>query len=127
MDKSFVNTGFNHAFWAVMNSNITTFIAALFLSQLGTGPIQGFAVSLAIGPLCRGKDKAELFAGAVNRLYDHCVKKRGLTMYMWGDRLINSEDEESGYKGEYESSCNGRRIARMSKILNQDEVDAGGR
>ena len=57
--------------------------------------------------LCCGKDKAELFAGAVNRLYDHCVKKRGLTMYMWGDRLIDSEDEESGYKGEYESSCNG--------------------
>ena len=44
-----VNAGFNHAFWAVMDSNITTFIAALFLSQLGTGPIQGFAVSLAIG------------------------------------------------------------------------------
>jgi len=32
-----------------MDSNITTFIAAMFLSQLGTGPIQGFAVSLAIG------------------------------------------------------------------------------
>ncbi len=46
-----VNAGFNHAFWAVMDSNITTFIAALFLSQLGTGPIQGFAVSLAIGVL----------------------------------------------------------------------------
>ena len=46
-----VNAGFEHAFWAVMDSNITTFIAALFLSQLGTGPIQGFAVSLAIGVL----------------------------------------------------------------------------
>jgi preprotein translocase subunit SecD len=32
-----------------MDSNITTFIAALFLSQLGSGPIKGFAVSLAIG------------------------------------------------------------------------------
>ena len=32
-----------------MDSNITTFIAALFLSQLGSGPIQGFAVTLAIG------------------------------------------------------------------------------
>jgi len=32
-----------------MDSNITTFIAALFLSQLGSGSIQGFAVSLAIG------------------------------------------------------------------------------
>ena len=44
-----VHAGFDRAFWAVMDSNITTFIAALFLSQLGTGPIQGFAVSLAIG------------------------------------------------------------------------------
>jgi preprotein translocase subunit SecD len=41
--------GFDKAFWAIMDSNITTFIAALFLSQLGTGPIRGFAVALAIG------------------------------------------------------------------------------
>lgn len=44
-----INAGFSGAFWAVMDANITTFIAAMFLSQLGTGPIQGFAVSLAIG------------------------------------------------------------------------------
>jgi preprotein translocase subunit SecD len=47
--KAAIDAGFNKAFWAVMDSNITTFIAALFLSQLGSGPIQGFAVSLAIG------------------------------------------------------------------------------
>ncbi|MDE5898018.1 MAG: protein translocase subunit SecD, partial [Treponemataceae bacterium] len=35
----------------IMDSNITTFIAAIFLSQLGSGSIQGFAVSLAIGVL----------------------------------------------------------------------------
>ena len=44
-----ISSGFDNAFWAIMDSNITTFIAALFLSQLGTGSIQGFAVSLAIG------------------------------------------------------------------------------
>ena len=44
-----IAAGFNNAFWAIMDSNITTFIAAMFLSQLGTGPIQGFAVSLSIG------------------------------------------------------------------------------
>jgi preprotein translocase subunit SecD len=32
-----------------MDSNITTFIAALFLSQLGSGPIRGYAVTLSIG------------------------------------------------------------------------------
>jgi preprotein translocase subunit SecD len=47
--KAAVEAGFDKAFWAIMDSNITTFIAALFLSQLGSGPIQGFAVSLAIG------------------------------------------------------------------------------
>jgi len=47
--KAVVEGGFNKAFWAIMDSNITTFIAALFLSQLGSGPIRGFAVSLAIG------------------------------------------------------------------------------
>jgi preprotein translocase subunit SecD len=47
--KAAVEAGFSKAFWAIMDSNITTFIAALFLSQLGSGPIRGFAVSLAIG------------------------------------------------------------------------------
>ena len=44
-----ITSGFDNAFWAIMDSNITTFIAAMFLSQLGTGSIQGFAVSLSIG------------------------------------------------------------------------------
>jgi len=44
-----IAAGFDNAFWAIMDSNITTFIAAAFLSKLGTGSIQGFAVSLAIG------------------------------------------------------------------------------
>ncbi|MDR0908260.1 MAG: protein translocase subunit SecD [Spirochaetaceae bacterium] len=47
--KAVVEAGFDKAFWAIMDSNITTFLAALFLSQLGSGPIQGFAVSLAVG------------------------------------------------------------------------------
>lgn len=44
-----IAAGFQNAFWAIMDSNVTTFIAAIFLSQLGSGSIQGFAVSLAIG------------------------------------------------------------------------------
>jgi preprotein translocase subunit SecD len=47
--KAVIDAGFDKAFWAIMDSNITTFIAALFLSQLGSGPIQGFAVTLAVG------------------------------------------------------------------------------
>ncbi|MCL2006445.1 MAG: protein translocase subunit SecD, partial [Treponema sp.] len=47
--KAVIETGFSKAFWAIMDANITTFIAAIFLSQLGSGPIRGFAVALAIG------------------------------------------------------------------------------
>ena len=47
--KAAVEAGFDKAFWTVMDANITTFIAALFLSQLGSGPIRGFAVCLSIG------------------------------------------------------------------------------
>lgn len=44
-----ISAGFDNAFWAIMDSNITTFIAAIFLSMMGSGTIQGFAVSLSIG------------------------------------------------------------------------------
>ena len=44
-----IEAGFDRAFWAIMDSNITTLIAAVFLSVLGTGPIKGFAYSLTIG------------------------------------------------------------------------------
>ncbi|MCL2070498.1 MAG: protein translocase subunit SecD [Treponema sp.] len=47
--KAAIEAGFDKAFWAIMDANITTFIAAMFLSQFGTGPIKGFAVALAIG------------------------------------------------------------------------------
>jgi len=47
--KAAVEIGFDKAFWAVMDSNVTTFIAAIFLAQLGSGPIQGFAVALSVG------------------------------------------------------------------------------
>lgn len=41
-------TGFDRAFWAIVDSNVTTIIAAFVLSQFGTGPIKGFAVTLVI-------------------------------------------------------------------------------
>ena len=44
-----VRAGYDRAFWAIADSNITTFIAAIALSQMGKGTIKGFAVSLAIG------------------------------------------------------------------------------
>ncbi len=44
-----IRTGFNKAFWTIMDANITTIIAALVLSQLGSSAVKGFANTLAIG------------------------------------------------------------------------------
>jgi preprotein translocase subunit SecD len=44
-------TGFEKAFHAIFDSNVTTLIAATILTQFGTGPIKGFAVTLAVGVL----------------------------------------------------------------------------
>jgi preprotein translocase subunit SecD len=44
-----VKAGFRKAFWTIVDANITTFIAALVLSQMASGPIQGFANTLAVG------------------------------------------------------------------------------
>ncbi|HKV07027.1 MAG TPA: protein translocase subunit SecD [Thermoanaerobaculia bacterium] len=49
--RSAVDLGFEKALSAIIDSNVTTLIAALFLFQFGTGPIRGFAVTLTIGLL----------------------------------------------------------------------------
>ncbi len=49
--KSAIDAGFSKARSSVLDANITTLIAALFLFQFGTGPIRGFAVTLSIGIL----------------------------------------------------------------------------
>lgn len=46
-----VDAGFSKAFRAILDSNITTLIAAVVLLYFGTGPIQGFAKTLIIGIL----------------------------------------------------------------------------
>ncbi|OIO75206.1 MAG: protein-export membrane protein SecD [Elusimicrobia bacterium CG1_02_37_114] len=46
-----IDLGYSRALSAIIDSNITTLIAALFLFQFGTGPIKGFAVTLSLGIL----------------------------------------------------------------------------
>jgi len=46
---SAVETGFRQAFRTIIDANVTTLIAAVLLFQFGTGPVRGFAVTLAIG------------------------------------------------------------------------------
>ncbi|AWB65523.1 protein translocase subunit SecD [Saccharobesus litoralis] len=44
-----IHHGYDSAFSTIADANITTFIAAVILYAVGTGPIKGFAVTLAIG------------------------------------------------------------------------------
>jgi preprotein translocase subunit SecD len=44
-----VDEGFKHAMSAIIDSNITTVLTAFILYIVGTGPVQGFAVTLTIG------------------------------------------------------------------------------
>ncbi|RTZ67655.1 MAG: protein translocase subunit SecD [Aquificaceae bacterium] len=44
-----IQSGYEKAFSTIADANITTLIAAIVLYQMGTGPIKGFAITLAIG------------------------------------------------------------------------------
>jgi protein-export membrane protein SecD len=44
-----IDTGFRRAMATIIDANMTHLIASLILFQLGTGPIKGFAVTLAVG------------------------------------------------------------------------------
>jgi protein-export membrane protein SecD len=44
-----LDTGFRRAFATIIDSHLTALIAAIALFELGSGPIRGFAVTLAIG------------------------------------------------------------------------------
>jgi len=65
-----VNAGFERAAITIIDSNLTTLIAAVVLYQFGTGPIKGFAVTLTIGLL------ASLFTALVlaRVLFDLALK-----------------------------------------------------
>ena len=49
--RAAIDEGYRRAFITILDSNVTTLIAALFLYQFGMGPVRGFAVTLSIGIL----------------------------------------------------------------------------
>lgn len=69
--RAVVSAGFHRALSAIIDSNVTTLITAVLLFIFGTGPIQGFAVTLSIGLL------ASMFSSIfVSRvIFDYIVKK----------------------------------------------------
>lgn len=69
-----VRTGFEKAFWAIADANITTALAGICLLNFGTGPVRGFSVTLLIG-ICTtvytsyfvSKVLFEMYVGSGNR------------------------------------------------------------
>jgi preprotein translocase subunit SecD len=47
--RAAVTAGFDRVWWTIVDTHVASLIAAAFLFQFGTGPIRGFATTLAIG------------------------------------------------------------------------------
>lgn len=47
--RASIDAGYSRAWTAIIDSNVTTFITGLILYQFGSGPVQGFALTLMIG------------------------------------------------------------------------------
>jgi preprotein translocase subunit SecD len=65
-----INGGFDKAFSAIADSNITTLIAGVVLFTFGTGPVRGFAVTLCLGIL--------------TSLFSAILGSRALIHLLWG-------------------------------------------
>ena len=72
--RAAITTGYDRAFRTILDANVTTLISAAFLFQFGTGPIRGFAVTLAVG-LIANMFTAVLFTRMV---YDFILHRRTL-------------------------------------------------
>ena len=64
-----IHSGYEKAFSTIIDANITTLIAALMLFSFGTGPIQGFAVTLSLGIISSMFTAIMVTRGLVNLIY----------------------------------------------------------
>jgi preprotein translocase subunit SecD len=71
-----IHHGYDSAFSTIMDANITTFIAALILFAVGTGPIKGFSVTLMIG--------------IVTSMFTAIVLTRAIVNSVWGGRRLKT-------------------------------------
>ena len=79
-------------------------IDAFEADALHVGMDEVFLIGENSCPRCRGKNKAGLFAKAVNDYHRHLVETHNLEMLMWGDRLIDTA--KINYS-RWEASANG--------------------
>ncbi len=106
------NPGIYCRSWCPLHPEVNPIIFALLdelieafeADALHVGMDEVFLIGSDQCPRCRGKNKAELFAKAVNDLHAHLVGEKKLTMLMWGDRFLDGR--ATGY-GEWEAATNG--------------------
>lgn len=98
--------------WDVTNPRVYQIVYALLDEQINAfrpaavhvGMDEVFLLGSDQSPSTKGQNPAVLYAQAVKDMHHYIVKKRGLEMMMWGDRLI---DGKTYPYGEWESSENG--------------------
>ena len=71
-----INSGYSRAFVSIVDANITTFLVAIILFAMGSGPVKGFAVTLSIG--------------IVTSLFTALVVSRGMVNAIYGGRKVES-------------------------------------
>ncbi|WMJ21801.1 family 20 glycosylhydrolase [Paludicola sp. MB14-C6] len=84
--------------WCASNDDIYQYIfpmmdeiiEALDADVVHIGLDEVFEIGEDSCPLCKGKNKAELFARTVRILHNH-LSQKGIETMMWGDRLLNAE------------------------------------
>ncbi len=77
--RTSIEIGYKKAFSAIMDANVTTIITGIILYQFGTGPIQGFALTLIIGLV------ANLFTAIIiTRIVFDILTERGKTQINFG-------------------------------------------
>jgi protein-export membrane protein SecD len=74
-----IEAGFARAMSAILDANITTMIAAVLLFQFGTGPVRGFAVTLALG-LITSVFTAVLFTRLLIATWYRAVRPKKVTI-----------------------------------------------
>ena len=72
--KSAIDSGFKRAFTAILDSNITTLIAAAVLFWMGTGTIVGFATTLGLGVIISMFTALTVTHFLLNRMVDFHVR-----------------------------------------------------
>jgi len=64
-----ISAGFDRAFSTIVDANLTTFLVAMVLFTVGTGPVKGFAVTLMVGIMTSMFSAIMVTRGLVNLIY----------------------------------------------------------